>query len=332
MSIGKKQLNSAYIVVCYHYIRPVINDPFPRILGVRQDIFMEHVRILKKAFRVMALAEVIDGAPGNVSRRTKEPGLLFSFDDGLADHYAAAKILAEHGISAIFFIPTCILIEKEPINPVIIHHCLSRYGIARFLKMYRQALEECGLSFNVFPIFFRPGADDPIAVIQAIKKIFKYQMQHGDARRVLRFIYENSLKRDVKDVFKMLHLTHDQVAEMVEMGHTIGAHTHSHLSVASAHLSEENFEKEVLAPKQYLEREFGTQVVSFSYPFGESQDFTGAVDRLRQSGTYRLAFTVENKLNIIDTSPLMLGRHTVHSADSAEKILSDLQELYEEQA
>ena len=43
---------------------------------------------------------------------------------------------------------------------------------------------------------------------------------------------------------------------MIEMGHTIGVHTHTHISVAATKLSEDDFYNEIIFPKKYLEKEF----------------------------------------------------------------------------
>lgn len=321
------QSNGVYGAVCYHYIRPISNDPFPRIRGIRQDVFVKHVRALQKDFRVISLADAVGITRGNRVPDWKTSGLLFTFDDGLADHYAAAQILAEHGIAGVFFVPTGILVDGMPINPVIIHHCLAQYGISKFIELYREALREHGINFNMFSVSFTEGADDPAETIRAIKKIFKYQMQHRDAKKILQYMYQHSLIRDVPDVFNMMHLTHSQIAEMVAMGHAIGAHTHSHLSLSSAHLSDEEFKQEVLDPKAYLEKEFGTEIASFSYPFGEVQDYADSAERVGKSGAYKLAFTVDKKLNTSETPRFGLGRHSVHSTDSVEKISSDLRIL-----
>ena len=85
---------NGYLALCYHYIRPAANDPFPRILGTREDIFREHIQALQEKFRIISLAEAINFSYGNMNRDEEKPGLLFTFDDGLSDHYRAARILA----------------------------------------------------------------------------------------------------------------------------------------------------------------------------------------------------------------------------------------------
>lgn len=318
---------NAYFSVCYHYIRPITNDPFPRILGTREDIFDEQIRVLKKEFMTISLSEATDFAYRDTHFGDNKLGLLFTFDDGLFDHYTAARILAEHNIRAVFFVPTCILTEGLPINPVIIHYCLAHYGIGIFLRTYKDALEEYGISFDSYPIIFKKGVDNPMKTIGEIKKVFKYVLQPADSRNILLYIYRHLLEKDFPSAMEFIHLTERHIREILAMGHSIGGHTHSHISVASSNLAAETLEKEMIYPKEYLENTFSTTVESFSYPFGEQQDCLSSAELLRRTKAYRLAFTVDRILNTKDVSPLRLGRHSIQSSDTAVKVLQDLREL-----
>lgn len=318
---------SGFLTVCYHYIRPAAHDPFPRLLGTREDAFREHVEALQKVFRVISLSEAIEFREGNLHFDKGRPGLLFTFDDGLSDHYTAAKILAEYGIKAVFFIPTSILMDKLPINPVIIHYSLAHYGIDAFLRVYEDALVEHGINTDDFRITFTRGTDDPMKTISNIKSVFKYRLRPDVSRRALLSIYRSLFEKDFPNAMEIMHLTREHIQGMLAMGHSIGSHTHSHPSIASSSLSDEDFKKEVLYPKEYLEQEFGTQVRAFSYPFGEEQDYTGSDELVHKSGAYELAFTVDRFLNTPDVSRSRLGRYSVYSTDSAEKVVQDLREI-----
>ena len=113
---------------------------------------------------------------------------------------------------------------------------------------------------------------------------------------------------------------------MIEMGHTIGVHTHTHISVAATKLSKDDFYNEIIFPKNYLEKEFDIPVYSFSYPFGERKDYLSSMKLLNKTKEFKLAFTVEEILNF-DNTPLEIGRYQPHSNDNViilEKTLSDI--------
>ncbi|MEK7084725.1 MAG: polysaccharide deacetylase family protein [Patescibacteria group bacterium] len=315
---------NGFLTVCYHYIRPSVNDPFPRLLGTREDVFREHVAALREAFQVISLPEAIEFSHGNASFEQGKPGLLFTFDDGLSDHYTAARILSEYSIRGVFFIPASIFEDNLPINPVIIHYTLAHYGIGKFLQAYQDALRSRGIAGKEHAITFTKGVDDPMQTISKIKSTFKYKLSHGNARAILLFIYRNLFEKDFPNAMEIMHLNRGHIKEMLDMGHHIGSHTHSHPSIASAHLSDEDFKREVLYPKEYMESTFGTKVNAFSYPFGEEQDYAGSDELVHKSGAYQLAFTVDRFLNTREVSPSRLGRYAVYSTDSAEKIIQDL--------
>ena len=114
--------NNGYVALCYHYIRSKKKEePFRRILGNSVDEFYKHIKLLKSNYQVLSPSEVLNFSYDEFSLDGDKYGLLISFDDGLSDHYRAASILAENGIKAFFFIPTCMLIDWMPANPTIIH-------------------------------------------------------------------------------------------------------------------------------------------------------------------------------------------------------------------
>ncbi len=74
------------------------------------------------------------------------------------------------------------------------------------------------------------------------------------------------------------HLTSDEISNLYNIGHTIGAHTLTH-----AHLSELTYEEqedEILQSKVELEN-MGYSITSFAYPYGEYNDDT--LDIIRKS-------------------------------------------------
>ena len=113
----------------------------------------------------------------------------------------------------------------------------------------------------------------------------------------------------------MMHLTEEQVKEMLEMGHSIGPHSHSHISIAATDLDDESFGKEMIEPRRYLEEKFNVSVYGFSYPFGLEKDCFCHEGLLRRTSDYRLAFTIERIVNTRETHPLELGRYMVTSRD-----------------
>lgn len=323
----KQAANGRFLSLCYHYIRPSPKDNlFPRILGNEITVFTEHLRRLSDRYSMVSPEEVknlyYDGTPWPAG--PKKIGLLFTFDDGLSDHYLAAKTLYDFGIKALFCIPTCILTDGLPISPTIVHYCLAKYGLAKFLAFLRESAQV----FNITTEFpnYQPG-DNVWKIIGEIKKKIKYDIDATNSRKILIDIYQKTLLRDHSDALEIMHLTKKQITEMLALGHHIGTHSHSHFSIASANLTEKELKKETTGSKQILETEFNTKVTAISYPYGESADCLKPSELLALDASFRLAFTIEPKLNGTDTNPLALGRYMPTSRDTSPILLHKLGQI-----
>jgi len=308
-----------YVGICYHYIRQPLLLEFPGILGTSVADFYEHTEMLSNNYQVISPKEALQFSYGEFS--LDDTGVLITFDDGLSDHYLAASILAERNIKALFFIPTCILVDDMPANSTILHYCLQKYRIAGFLEACKWALIDLvvgnNLRYQTFNVIYKKGTTDPWEIIAEIKEAFKYKLNYRESRDILLWIYKNWFLKDYPEALSMMHLTKEQISSMLEMGHSIGTHTHTHISMAATHLDSLDFRKELIAPKDYLERTFDTSVKAFSYPFGQNQDCFRSEELLNKTNKYELAFTVERILNKRTTCPLELGRHTVTGGDTA---------------
>lgn len=315
----------SFLALCYHYIKNTSSiGRFPRIYGNTEDQLRAHTFLFKNTYHPLSLDEIREIYSGDTKIESKKTGVLLTFDDGLAGHYNAARILAEAGVKGVFFIPTCIFEDKLPANPQIIHYSIAHHGIGKFLETLRLISKEVGFE-TPQDMTFQSG-DNPAEVIARIKKLFKYELPHKIARKVLIRIYEELLLSEFPNILNEIHLTKEQVSEIVGMGHSIGTHSHTHVSVATANLSEEDFVKEVIAPKKYLEETFATTVDAFSYPFGGAQDrFTPTF--LQESTQYRLAFTVDPIVNTPNNSPFEIGRYEPMPWDDAPTLKQNLAKL-----
>jgi len=319
---------SRYVALCYHYLREnKKSDPFPRILGNSIDEFYSHIKMLQKNYDVISLKDALSISTGKDEFNKKNTGILLTFDDGLSDHYTAAKILSELGISGTFFVPTCILDEQLPANPTIIHYGVAVFGIEGFLKEFRQILANQRLDGKLFDLSYSKDNDNPWETISRIKTMFKYKLGYNRSRSILLEIYENLFSSEYKNMLEKMHLDENKIRKMLELGHNIGTHTHSHVSIAGNELDSVNFRKEMISPKFFLEQKFNIKIDSFSYPFGCKDDYLPTSELIKKTNEYKFGFTIEPILNTKQTSQFELGRYSVHSTDTSFKLNSIIQNI-----
>ena len=87
--------DASYVALCYHYLRPEKRlDPFPRILGNRIDEFRKQIKMLETNYEIISPDEAKQFFYSDFLLAEGKIGALITFDDGLADHYVAAHLLA----------------------------------------------------------------------------------------------------------------------------------------------------------------------------------------------------------------------------------------------
>lgn len=308
---------SGYLSLCYHYIRePEAAKSFPRILGTSTDVFEKHIEMFLKNFKLITPNDALTFSYSDYDLKNNI-GLLITLDDGLSDHYVAAQILAKYGIKALFFIPTCIIEENLPANPIIIHYCIAQSGLDKFVKELNYLLEKYLNNYSSYLVTYVKDQNNSNETIKKIKALFKYNLPSNISRKILLELYEILLHSIYPNAMEIMHLTKKQISEMLEMGHSFGTHTYSHISIGSTSLNEDEFKHELIDPKNHLEKNFGIKTDFMSYPFGEVQDCLSSKELIMKTNSYKLAFTVEEILNTKNTSPFELGRYMPTSADTS---------------
>jgi peptidoglycan/xylan/chitin deacetylase (PgdA/CDA1 family) len=118
----------------------------------------------------------------------------------------------------------------------------------------------------------------------------------------------------------MMHLTAEKIRKMIEMGHSIGAHTRTHPSVGFSELSDKDFNDEILEPARYLQHLFLQDISTFSYPYGAATDCLTDTQLAERTSDYRLVFTTVPRVNRQFDSPYLLGRYSMSSKDTTDNL------------
>ncbi|HMO33957.1 MAG TPA: polysaccharide deacetylase family protein [Lacibacter sp.] len=118
-------------------------------------------------------------------------------------------------------------------------------------------------------------------------------------------------------------LNEQQIKELHQRGHTIGAHTWDHPNLAKS--SSVNWNLQLTKPKQQLERITGKPVTSFAYPYGAWN--RASLQELNRRGIHT-AFQLTNAMD--SAHPLLtLRRLMIHGNWSGPVLLTRLQSVFQ---
>lgn len=238
--------------------------------------FAEHVRYLATNYAVLRLPEIVERFRSG--RPLPPNAVAITFDDGYADNLQAARTLAAHGLTATFYLTAGCLAGGEPFWPAEIRMLLRAVrGSVLRLRM-SGCIEELPLN----------GPDGFEAAVRRVTKLLKAHpvSVREEIREQIRTAAGNPRLPRVM-------LRWDEVAEMQQLGMTVGSHTTTHPNLPNAGL--EAATHEIVGSKARLERELGTPVTMFSYPNGGAERYqTPELRRVVADAGYAAATTSRN--------------------------------------
>ena len=241
------------VILCYHRVLPrteVLQDTSPnQFLAVSEESFDRQMRYLASHYDVITMDELAS----RHEKGKKNFGVVVTFDDGYRDNLRCAiPILKNYKIPVLLYMTTRFLsgdtflwwfdlwerlLEKNHVQ-VIIGKTVMQWKTSRF--------------------------QDKLRCFDSIRRLMT-DSGREEQEALLKQVLEN---RPIQQ-YPHLCLTRDEVTSMDHSGLvSIGAHTHSHNSLAI--LTESQVEEEMIRSKTLLEELLGKTVRHFAYPFGGS--------------------------------------------------------------
>jgi len=307
--IVKKSVNSLasivrreVLVLLYHRI---INlDVDSQLLAVTPENFESQLRYLEKNFNVISYEELVDAL-----KKDKLPrkSVCITFDDGYLDNLEVAKpLLEKHGLPSLFFIATGY--------------------IGKVREFWWDELEQYFLCNHELPknISIESGdskIDFSLAPWDNLNKEKSLVLRNWNAAqdasnnpRLQAFLYCQKLLKtlDIKEREECLNQLWEQCSEapvcrqsyramqkeeLIRFNasplFTLGAHTVNHCALSR--LPYKRMKQEIVASKNELGKIINENTVTFSYPFGFSEDYgKGAVQVVDEAG-FQSAFSVNSR-------------------------------------
>jgi len=294
-----------YVALCYHYITG-LNDDFPRILGVSYDNFVKQLDAIKERYRIIGLSDI--------EEESDDFGILFTFDDGLAEHLVAAQELQKRNIKGVFFVPNCVASSGLPSNPTLLHHLIAYYGLNEFLDRLGYAAKELRIDLN----YYLSGVLQER--VRQIKHYLTYELKEPYWTRELLLEMYFVMQDDFFSA-RYICLKPESIRAILDTGHTIGAHTESHYPVSR--LNDWEIDQEVLWSTEEMEAELRIKADAFSYPYGIKKSYEGAHEKIKHYNKFKYIFGSEVGMN--NGNEDIIYRLPGHSTDTAESLLEKIE-------
>jgi peptidoglycan/xylan/chitin deacetylase (PgdA/CDA1 family) len=251
--------------------------------------FEAALRFLTRYYTPVCLQDVLTDSDG---RGLPPRPVLLTFDDAYASvAKLAAPLCRQFGVPAVFFVNAAFLDNQRLAPDNLVCYVANVMGMEKIRAAARAvpggSFELQSLS-EVFGCFFP-------AISLAEREVFL------ETLRQLAGIDESRMAKEAG-----LYLTSKQLCELASFDFEIGNHTYTHVHCRS--LTREEFGPQVDRNKAELETISGTEVRSFSQPYGSSTDLTrDLAEHLERSG-HKAVFLSESVANPRGADPLHLDR------------------------
>lgn len=300
-------------ILAYHRVLDDDHATFPfdeAVISATTRTFRRQMEFLADNFNVISFKQLAEYDCEN--RQWPERALIITFDDGYRDNYSNAfPILKEMGFSATIFL------------------AVEHIGAAKLFwwDFIAYCFKQTRLPAVTLPLF---DDAEPLSLADA-------RVKRKATDRVLDWIKE--VPEDIKGKFVAtlaqnlevelppnlaagMHLTWDEVREMAAGGLEFGSHTMTHPILSNVNTAQ--LEKEIAESKRVMERELGTEVVSFSYPVGGRTSFNEAVkDAVKKCG-FRYAVSYREGVAKKSSDPYSLPRIHVETSHSINLFRANL--------
>ena len=231
---------------------------------------------------------------GSISKR---PRLAITFDDGQLDNYLhAAPILDRYGVPGTFFVPVEAVQNQE-----LLWHDRMGYAIQRLKNEHPESQLLTQLNSSA-----KGPLQKPSTGVSHAKKWTQAERDNW-LRKAAELVPDSEPGWDGM-------MTWGHLRELVQRGHEIGSHSHTHPILIQC--DDAQLDHEIIGSRQWLEKELGTQVCSFCYPNGDFDE--RVLDVINRAG-YTLAVTTQWGCNEPNSDAFTLRRHDMVTANSLDR-------------
>jgi peptidoglycan/xylan/chitin deacetylase (PgdA/CDA1 family) len=308
-------------VVMYHYVRDLARTKFPKIKGMQLADFREQVAWIASNFEMVNLDAALEFLQGTY--RPDRDLCVFTFDDGLKEHYASVTpILAEHKIQGLFGVITS-CIENQSVAPVHMNHFLmAELDFEVYRSAFMQRLHEVAPGVlalvSVNPEVAQRSYPLDTQEVATFKFLFNFALEANLRDAVVKDLFDKYLG-DEQSFARELYMSWEEVREIQRAGMLVAGHTHWHRPLST--LSDEELGNDLRTAQRLLDENAERQELwPFSYPYGKQNSYSTAAIKLLGELGYACAFNTECGANMPGTSVFEL--HRIDCKDAVQDLQS----------
>jgi peptidoglycan/xylan/chitin deacetylase (PgdA/CDA1 family) len=250
---------------------------------VSSDTFLEHLRLLRKYFKVLSLAQFVEMLD---SGSFDDASCLITFDDGWTDTYSVAwPALRRQGLPAVVFLPAAYTgsnrqFWQEELGRLVFESTERARTDVSVQQAVTPVLESLGLA-RILGTAPAKAREQVVELVRARK--IETGTQAPAAIAAIRSMLPETASHPAVDAF----MSWEQAREMASEGIAFGGHGTTHRILTA--LRDGEVAEEVGHSRQALEDHAVAQPpIAFSYPNG---DYNTGVSRLVAESHFRLAFS-----------------------------------------
>ena len=246
--------------VMWHYVRPAAEEPRVGYHGVTPDAFGIQLDEICRRFEPIGWPAMLSALRGG--RRPPSDAVVLTFDDGLADHHRVVlPALVERGLTGLFFV-----LARRPGDGLTVGHRLhvllgvasaARVRVAvreRMTPAERERYERAEVALEA------QAPDDTDDVWKR-----PLQRELAEVAGPILASLVNSMVGSQAEVADALHLSPQQLGDLVAAGMTLGGHGREHRWLDA--VDEATRRSEISASAADLAR-YGGGPWPFAYPYG----------------------------------------------------------------
>lgn len=282
------------LVVNYHYLIPEGTPQLSGFRGVSPDIFERHLTELNRYSAPVPPNVFPLEASGRDCTRL---GYFITFDDGCkvtADW--ALPLIKRSGARAIVFCCSQPYLDMRVLNVQKIHLLYGRWGWSLFKKKFQAVLASINEPWSTedssnlgLAKMYRYDNDETAC----FKRHLNVELPYSIVDKVLDILFESELGSQAEWV-KKLYIAPDDICRCVDMGLTIGIHSHKHRMLSR--LSPGDQVREIDLSLEYFRDQLGLDVDTISYPYGIAGSWDQCTKDIISDRNFCAAFTLGREI------------------------------------